>query len=608
MTSDYREPAAEASGDSAHAHALELLAEHRAAGRVEGAVHLDLSCGRGQVADLLGDRFDVTYVGVDTDAASVAAVRGRGHEAHQLDLDDPAELERIDQILDGRSVASVTLVHGLEQRTDVPHTLAYLGRLLARERGVAVIVVPNVTHVDVAAKAIFGRWDDPDAGPSDRRRSSFHSAASLERALRRCALAKIAERNVVRAHSDQHFPSGHVALSDRSTVGTWLRGVRDQAEPHATTTEFVWAVTAAGPGVSDEPRADVDDQDDVFLSIIMRTQGRRIQELREAMLSLASQTVTDFEVLVVAHRTTAAEQGAVEEVIDDQPAFLRDRIRLLPLGRGERSAPLNLGLEHARGRYVSVFDDDDLVFADWVARFAEAEREHAGRILRVWTVLQDVTVTEVNGLAGVTATGPAKSCYSPHFSLFEHVTANQSPPIGFVFPRSLHTDLGLSFDESMTTMEDYDFLLRAAQLAGVTTIEQTLAVYHWWSDRPSSRTVHPASEWDANLQALFGRIDARPMLMPAGETWMMRDARVRLTEAEELSQRQQARIHHLEEMLANAEAEAAHLRLQLRPEQQRDAGPDDDSPRDEQSDPGADGAPRDGTLRRVARRVSRWRP
>ena len=125
----------------------------------------------------------------------------------------------------------------------------------------------------------------------------------------------------------------------------------------------------------------------------------------------------------------------------------------------------------------------------------------------------------------------------------------------------------------MTTMEDYDFLLRAAQIAGVTTIERTLAIYHWWRDRPSSRTVHPQSEWDDNLQALFGRIDARPMLMPAGETWMMRDAQVKLDAAEEHAERQRVRLEHVEERVARAEAESARLRVLLGREQQRVALP-----------------------------------
>ncbi|WP_457208046.1 glycosyltransferase [Nocardioides sp. P5_C9_2] len=565
-----RDSDASASGTpaSTHGHVLDLLSEHVVTGRPEGAVHVDLGCGEGHLAGPVGDRLGLGYVGADVDPRRVQDLRERGYEAHQADLSDPAAFDRLDQVLGDRVVASVTLLGGLEHGSPA---LAYVGRLLARDGGVAVISAPNVTHYDVAVKNLLGRWDDPDVGRPDRTRHPLHSAASLERELQRGALVRVAERNMVLPHSDQHFPEGHVALSESSTIGDWLRGVRNQAEPHATTTEFVWAVTAAG-SEQDEVSA-ADSQGDVFLSVIVRTQGRRIQELREALLALAGQTVTDFEVLVVAHRTAPAEQAEVRRVIEEQPDFLRDRIRLLLLDRGERSAPLNLGLENARGRYVSVFDDDDLVLATWVVELAHAEREHAGRILRVRTVRQDVTTTDVHGLPGVRSTGPPESCYSRHFSLFEHVTANQSPPIGFVFPRSLHTDFGLSFDESMTTMEDYDFLLRAAQITGVTTIDRTLAIYHWWRDRPSSRTEHPQSEWDDNLQALFGRVDARPMLMPTGETWMMRDARVRLDAAEELGKRQRAQLDDVEDRLAGAEAEAARLRVLLAREHQRIARP-----------------------------------
>ena len=43
-------------------------------------------------------------------------------------------------------------------------------------------------------------------------------------------------------------------------------------------------------------------KDRVFASVVMRTQGRRPEALREALLSLYAQTYRNFEVLLIGHK------------------------------------------------------------------------------------------------------------------------------------------------------------------------------------------------------------------------------------------------------------------------------------------------------------------
>ena len=527
--------------DNKYGHTLDLLRKH-VGGVPEGGVHLDIACGFGHIAEPIVDMLGLSYIGVDIEEMFIKELVDRGHEGHVADLSSPGLTEEFRRILDGRRLVSVTFLDGLEHMTDGSHALRAIGDILAEHRAVAVTSVPNVTHMDVALKNLLGQWTYTEAGLLDVTHYQLYSETSLKQAFARAGLNRIDAHDVILGKSDQYFPTDHAILSEKTSVSHFLRGMRNTAEPNGLVNQFVWAL---GP----VPRREVveDTEDGPFLSVLIRTQGKRPQELREAFLSLAAQSNQDFEIIVIGHRTTLDQQKTIERVIADQVPSLQERTRFLRIDRGQRSTPLNLGLENARGRYVSIFDDDDIVLGHWVDEFAKAEKDYGGRILRAVALRQNVTVIDVLGADGVRALGAPKPVYEREFSLARHVAKNQSPPIGWVFPRSLHRDFGLTFDESMTTVEDWEFLLQAAQLVGVTDVSRVGAIYRWWTDRDSSRTAHPHDEWLQNELEVRRRIDAKPFLLPAGDTRRLRKDLQRLAELERVVRKQRLELKELKE-------------------------------------------------------------
>jgi SAM-dependent methyltransferase len=552
--------------DNKFGHTLVLLERHLGAREVEEdtqAIHLDLACGYGHIADPIIDKFGLHYVGVDVDDDELDTLRERGLEAHAADLTDPDVADRLAEIIDGRPVASITFLDGLEHLTDGRPSLRAVGSILAANRAIAVTSVPNVTHVDVGLKTLMGQWTYTEAGLLDITHYQLFSHDSLVETMAQCGLRKIDTHDVLLARSDQFFPEDHVALNTTTPMSAWLRGVRDQAEPHGLVNQFVWALTAAPPRPARDLNTPPRQAGEVFLSVVMRTQGRRPQELREALLCLSAQSSQDFEVLIVAHKTEISEQKSVEQIIEDQPPYLKDRIRLLLLDRGKRSAPINFGLENAKGRYIAIFDDDDIVMGDWVKEFADAERGSQGRILRCLALRQAASVDTVLGHTAIRSTSAPEAMYSPEFSLTQHLVENQSPPIGWVFPRSLVTDFGLRYDDSMTTTEDWEFLLRAAELAGVRDVGRGTAIYRWWETRESSRTEHPQHEWAQNQAEIERRIDARPFLLPAGETRQLREDLRELRRLRKQVRQQQRAIGKLEVIQARRLHQINRLRGRL---------------------------------------------
>ena len=112
-----------------------------------------------------------------------------------------------------------------------------------------------------------------------------------------------------------------------------------------------------------------------FLSIITRTQGRRIEALREVFLCLAGQDCMDFEVLVMGHNISREAEEKVLNVIEDTPDYLREKIRFVPVKGGNRSTPINEGFKEASGKYAVILDDDDIVFDNWVSSFKLKEND-----------------------------------------------------------------------------------------------------------------------------------------------------------------------------------------------------------------------------------------
>lgn len=82
-----------------------------------------------------------------------------------------------------------------------------------------------------------------------------------------------------------------------------------------------------------------------FLSVVTRTQGKRLHALRETLLCLAAQTCTDFEILIVAHKVAPELQPALGQVLEQLPDWLRARTRRLAVDEGGRTRPLNVGFD-----------------------------------------------------------------------------------------------------------------------------------------------------------------------------------------------------------------------------------------------------------------------
>lgn len=259
-----------------------------------------------------------------------------------------------------------------------------------------------------------------------------------------------------------------------------------------------------------------------FLSVLLRTQGKRIEPLKDSLLCLAAQTDQDFEVVLLVHNATPDAAAEVARIVRRQVQSFRDRITVVEVSGGHRGVPLNRGVEIAIGRYVAVYDDDDLIFANWVEAFRQAS-EASDRMLRSVTATQTVRPESWSaGREGFrTLSWPAAE-YAQGFDQLAHLLVNHSPFMSWAFPAALFHVIGFRFDEELTVCEDWDLILTGMLTFGVTDVPHLTAVYRRWEQGESSYSRHSTESWAQSEQRVIDRIDAGALLLAPGAMSQLR--------------------------------------------------------------------------------------
>lgn len=508
--------------DNVYGHAVGLLTKNIDA-TSKTSIHLDLGCSFGRMAEPITARLGSKYIGFDIDDEAISSLRGRGFETHRIDLNDQAAAEAIIQSAIGTNrVGSMSIIDVLEHVADPLAVVEMLRRLAATHSCPLVVSVPNITHRDVGFKLAFGKWDYTDTGLLDRTHLRGFTHYGLKAMMREAGWHLVESDDIHVVNSDQHFPKLHPALATATLLHDFLGQLRDGVDTTAKTNQFV-GVYLPGPKVQTGLNDATIDNEAPFLSVITRTQGKRLDTLRDVLLCLSAQTCQDFEVCVIGHKLSSQAQLGVERVIEDTHEEMRTRVRLIRVDDGNRTRPLNVGFENARGHYVAILDDDDIVLGHWVESFKILAKKNPGRVLRAANVAQTwEPVTTALGKQSVRAVSGMDACYPHTFDFFQHLIENATPPVSLAFPRAAFASTGIRFDESLTTTEDWDFFMRTAGICGVASLTEITSIYRKWLGAESSLTLHSEEEWRTNHLVIWRKFDSSPILLEPGAITRLR--------------------------------------------------------------------------------------
>ncbi len=486
----------------------------RRLGPADGLI-LDLGCGFGALAEPLSE-LGYTYVGIDLAADGMQDLATRGFETHNFDLRMTADLaEWLIKVAADRAVAAILMMDALEHLADVTDTLEGVRQAaLVLGHPLLGLSVPHAGHFDVGVKLAMGRWDMRPSGLLDETHLRFFTEAALADLTARSGWIEVGRDDFRLHHSDQYFPPDHPALAEATPLHQYLWQLRGRIDNTGTINQFIRIYSPIGrpkaqrPGPTDDPAP--------FLSVLVRTQGQRMENLAEALTCLAAQD-DDLEVRLLVHTNSTELIGAVRALVATFAPQFASRVHVHPVSEGGRGHPLNVGLDQSRGRYVAFLDDDDLVTADWAGRFKAGAGVAPGKVIR--SITADRSVRR-NGegdqtLAYVTLSGLEMN-HTDRFDPFEHLYHNRTPICSFAVPTEAVRALGIRFDENLAVLEDWAFLIAASTTCGVHDTNHVTSVYHRWQDEESSLGSVDTAVWETTRASILQRLDQAPMLVPPG--------------------------------------------------------------------------------------------
>ncbi|KAB1647054.1 glycosyltransferase family 2 protein [Pseudoclavibacter sp. CFCC 14310] len=212
------------------------------------------------------------------------------------------------------------------------------------------------------------------------------------------------------------------------------------------------------------------------VSVIIRTHNRP-WFLRRALSDIAAQTTPPDEVIVV---NDGGESAAVETSTAESPLQIRVITNETKLGR---AAAANVGIRAASSDLITMHDDDDT----WAPTFLEKTTTWLAKNPESPAVVTKIDIIEESVTDAGVVTVTRQYAFQPQLhevTLFDLLHTNRFTPIGFVYRKELHDELG-AFDTSLPVVEDWDWHMRIAARGPIPVI-QTDSALAFWRQRPTS--------------------------------------------------------------------------------------------------------------------------
>ena len=183
-------------------------------------------------------------------------------------------------------------------------------------------------------------------------------------------------------------------------------------------------------------------QREILFSIVIPTYNRA-SLISETLDSVFSQTYKNYEVIVVDNCST----DNTEELL--QPLILSKKIRYIRNPENfERAYSRNVGLENAKGDFLTLLDSDDFMYPDALADAVKFIQEH--RDIKVFHNRYEL----VNDKQEVLYRTPFPSLNNQYKAL---CWGNFMSAIGGFIHRDIYTKFRFNLDPKMIGAEDYEF-------------------------------------------------------------------------------------------------------------------------------------------------------
>jgi 2-polyprenyl-3-methyl-5-hydroxy-6-metoxy-1,4-benzoquinol methylase len=505
--------------NTSHANAVTLLDKSDA----ETGLVLDIGCGNAPAAEPLAER-GFEYVGLDVDRASLDGLKKRGFETHKVDLGiTPARLgKKLREVVAGRRLAAILALDVLEHVIDPRSVVETLATLAADSDECSLLVsIPNVTHRDVTARLLLARWDMTPVGLLDDTHVRFFSPAALDRLFEGTGWHQVDALDTTAEYTEQFTMLRTPALQPGAPIGDFLRRIRGQAAPHATTYQYVRRLTL-GPTLtsSNEP----DDSPTPFLSIVVS--GLSGDTTRPPLLDdLDEQSDADFEIV------------AAGEVWDLSDA--------------------NAAASAAAGHYLCFLDASDRVGPAFVSAIRRGASDVTDPIAADCVVRIDAVLLASDELASGEAFAPLTEGKVPvepdGFDLLRSDVLGRTALSAYAVPSSAVHTLGLKFEPSLGPAAPSVFLARAVEMCSLRGV----------GDAQVAVDEQRVRDADEDLDAVREGLGTGAFLLPPGGVARLAAQRRALVKSLEAERAMREELEDLRPRVILAEGERERLDTEM---------------------------------------------
>lgn len=190
-----------------------------------------------------------------------------------------------------------------------------------------------------------------------------------------------------------------------------------------------------------------------LVSVIVRTEGKRPNDLKACVQSILNQTYPMIELLIV-------EDGSqlMGKMLDDLNVSRLSNFIYIPIQKVGRSGAGNKGMEMAKGKYYNFLDEDDVFYADHIETLVQAAEAHDDKLAFYASSFEELKRNQLEKREDYQ--DPYGACIYEQEYLRELLWHHNFLPIQSVlFHRKLYEDCG-GFDESLHALEDWNLWVR----------------------------------------------------------------------------------------------------------------------------------------------------
>ncbi len=208
------------------------------------------------------------------------------------------------------------------------------------------------------------------------------------------------------------------------------------------------------------------------ISVILRTKDRP-RLLQRALTSLVNQTFGDFEVVLV---NDGGED--VASVVQEFRSHFPIKYIYNELSKG-RTAAINIGWQESKGNWISLLDDDDILYPWHLESLFQATENNSAKF--IYSDYNRALFLDENKMTPEILVGASSWEYSRN----ELLIKNNIPIHTWLYAHECAEKIGL-WDETLDRLEDYEFLLRMSDNYLFRHVKKVTCEYRYYVNSANS--------------------------------------------------------------------------------------------------------------------------